>query len=216
MEGERMERREHWENVYRTKTPDTVSWYRPHLETSLAFIERAAKNKHAAILDIGGGASTLGDDLVAAGYEDVTVLDVSETALDLARERMGEAAKRVHWIAADFLKPELERQRYDICHDRAVFHFLNDAAERERYFEQVDRILRPGGALILATFAIDGPERCSGLSVSRYDVGAMTRVAGGGFVVVDSQRESHRTPWGSGQEMMYFLLRRSTSSLLNR
>src|SRR5215469_12421640 len=110
-----MERREHWESVYRTKVADAVSWYRPHLETSLALIEGAAKSKGAAILDIGGGASTLVDDLLAAGFEDVTVLDVAEPALEVARERMGESAKRVRWVTADFLDSELEANRYDVC-----------------------------------------------------------------------------------------------------
>jgi ubiquinone/menaquinone biosynthesis C-methylase UbiE len=208
-----MERRDHWENVYRSKAANAVSWYRPHLEVSLELIERAAESKGAAaILDIGGGASTLVDDLMAAGFGDVTVLDVAESALKIAQERIGEAAKKVQWVAADFLEAELEPQRYDICHDRAVFHFLNDAVERERYFDQVSRILRPEGAMIVATFAVDGPERCSGLSVSRYDEDAMLRATGGRFEVAASQRESHRTPWGSVQEMMYFVLRRSTSS----
>jgi len=203
-----MERREHWESVYRTKAADAVSWYRPHLETSLALIEGAAKSKGAAILDIGGGASTLVDDLVAAGFEDVTVLDVAEPALEVARERMGESAKRVRWVTADFLDSELEANRYGVCHDRAVFHFLNEAADRERYFEQVSRVLRPEGTLIVATFALDGPERCSGLSVSRYDEDAMMCAAGERFVVTESRRETHRTPWGSVQEMMYFVMRR--------
>lgn len=207
-----MERREHWESVYRSKAASLVSWYRPHLEVSLAWIERAAGSRRAAILDIGGGASTLVDDLLAAGFEDVTVLDVAEPALEVAQERLGEAAKRVRWVIADFLDAELEAQRYDICHDRAVFHFLTDAAEQERYFDQVSRILRPEGTLIVATFALDGPERCSGLSVSRYDEDAMLRATGGRFEIAASQRESHRTPWGSVQEMMYFVLRRSTSS----
>lgn len=201
--------REHWENVYRSKAADAVSWYRPHLEISLGLIERSAKSKTAAILDIGGGASTLVDDLLAARFEDLTVLDVAEPALAVARERLGDASKRVRWVTADFLDTELESQRYDVCHDRAVFHFLNEPADQIRYFEQVSRILRPDGTLIAATFAMEGPERCSGLRVSRYDEDAMRRVAGGRFAVVESQRESHHTPWGSVQEMMYFVLRRS-------
>ncbi len=164
-----MGRRAHWEDVYQRKAPTEVSWYRPHLETSLALIENAAKSRQASILDIGGGASTLVDDLIAAGFADVTVLDLAEPALEVARGRMGEAAKKARWVAADFLEAELETERYDICHDRAVFHFLTDAVERERYFDQVSRILKPEGVLIVATFALEGPERCSGLNVSRYD-----------------------------------------------
>lgn len=207
-----MERRSHWETVYRSKAADAVSWYRPHLEASLALIERLAVTKRAGILDIGGGASTLVDDLLERGFEDVSVLDVAEPALEISRNRLGEAAKQVRWIAADFLSETLETERYDICHDRAVFHFLNEATERERYFDQVQRILRPQGALIVATFALNGPERCSGLDVSRYDEDLMTQAAGAPFELQEARRESHYTPTGSLQEMMYFVLRRSTSS----
>ena len=203
-----MERRTHWEGVYRSKAADAVSWYRPHLEVSLALIEGVAKSKRAAILDIGGGASTLVDDLLAAGFEDVSVLDVAEPALEVARLRLIDAARKVRWMTADFLDATLEAEGYDICHDRAVFHFLNDPADRERYFDQVDRILRPEGTLIVATFALEGPERCSGLPVSRYDEAAMIQAAGERFTIAASQRESHRTPWGSVQEMMYFVLRK--------
>ncbi len=202
-----MGRREHWEHVYRSKAANAVSWYRPHLEASLGLIEQEARSRQAAILDIGGGASTLADDLISAGFEDVTVLDVAEAALEVARERMGEAAKKVRWVAADFLEAELEAKRYDICHDRAVFHFLTDGEEHGKYFDQVNRILTADGVLIVATFALEGPEKCSGLNVSRYGKDAMARAAGGRFTVAGSQRESHHTPWGSVQEMMYFVLR---------
>lgn len=206
------DRRTHWEDVYRRKPASEVSWYRRHLEVSLALIEGCAASKRAAILDIGGGASTLVDDLLAAGYEDVSVLDIAEAALEVPRARLGSAATKVHWLAEDFLSAELERERYDICHDRAVFHFLGDAGEKKRYFEQVQRILRPNGSLIVATFALEGPSRCSGLEVSRYGEAEMKAAAGTAFAMVSSQRESHRTPAGSVQEMMYFVMRRSTSS----
>ncbi|HEX7159037.1 MAG TPA: class I SAM-dependent methyltransferase [Edaphobacter sp.] len=201
-------RREHWESVYRTKAANAVSWYRRHLEVSLALIKWAASSKRAAILDIGGGASTLVDDLVAEGFGDLTVLDIAEPAIELARLRMGESANSVRWVTADFLDSELEPQRYDVCHDRAVFHFLTDAAEQQRYFDQVDRVLRPKGTVIVSTFAMDGPERCSGLVVSRYNEDVMRQVAGERFEIAASQRESHHTPSGSVQEMMYFVLRR--------
>ena len=202
----------HWEDVYRKKSAGSVSWYRPRLELSLDLIRRFAKSKEAAILDIGGGAATLVDDLLAAGYKDVSVLDLADTALKVSRERLGEAETNVTWVVGDFLSIGLEESRYDICHDRAVFHFLGEAEERNRYVDQVRRILRPGGVLVLATFAVDGPERCSGLPVSRYDEATLMAVVGARLELVESRRESHRTPSGQTQEMTYFVLRRSTSS----
>jgi ubiquinone/menaquinone biosynthesis C-methylase UbiE len=175
-------------------------------------IKWATASKRAAVIDVGGGASTLADDLLEAGYDDVTVLDIAEPALAVVQERLGSAVSKVRWVVADFLEAELEAQRYDVCHDRAVFHFLNSDDDRKKYFAQVNRILRPGGMLVVATFALGGPKRCSGLSVSRYDEAAMKQTAGEGFVLVGSRRESHRTPLGSVQEMMYFVLRRSESS----
>ena len=207
-----MDRRQHWETVYGAKSACEVSWYRPHLEASIALIESCAQSKQAAILDIGGGASTLVDDLLSAGFEDLSVLDIAESALDVARRRLGSAGSRVRWAAEDFLNAKLEPQGYDICHDRAVFHFLTDAEEKKRYFEQVERILRPAGSLILATFALEGPSRCSGLDVTRYGEEQMKEAAGAAFELVSSQTESHRTPGGSVQEMMYFVMRRSTPS----
>src|SRR5215471_2097720 len=206
-----MDRKAHWEGGYRRKAATAVSWYRPHVELSLNLIDRIAQTKRAAILDIGGGASTLVDDLLAARFDDVTVLDIADGALEASRHRLGDAAKRVRWIASDFLTAALEPERYDICHDRAVFHFLRTAEDKTAYFEQSARILRPQGALILATFAPEGPERCSGLEVSRYDEAALQLVLGDRFKIVESQRDSHHTPAGKVQEMMYFVLRRSAS-----
>jgi len=151
------------------------------------------------------------DDLLATGYDDVSVLDIADDALAASRLRLVDAAKRVKWVAADFLNAKLEEQRYDLCHDRAVFHFLNAAEEKVAYFEQARRILRPDGVLILATFALDGPQRCSGLEVCRYDEAALRNVIGGRFELLESRRDSHHTPAGSVQEMMYFVLRKSTS-----
>ncbi len=207
-----MNRRTHWDEVYRAKSAVSVSWYRPHLELSLELMERYSASRQAAILDIGGGASTLVDDLLGAGYEDVTVLDLAAGALAVSQQRLGEAATSLGWIAADFLQAELEAERYDLCHDRAVFHFLGTEEERELYREQVGRILRPGGVLVLATFAVDGPERCSGLPVSRYDEAGLMQVVGDRFGLVESQRHSHVTPSGQTQQLMYFVLRRSTST----
>jgi ubiquinone/menaquinone biosynthesis C-methylase UbiE len=206
-----VDRQAHWEKVYSEKAVTSVSWYRPHLETSLELIDRFVATKGAAILDIGGGASTLVDDLLAAGYENVSVLDIADEALEASRVRLGDAAERVKWMAADFLEATLEDQAYDLCHDRAVFHFLNAAEEKVAYFKQARRVLRPNGVLILATFALDGPPRCSGLEVSRYDEAELTKVIGDSFELFESRRDSHVTPAGSEQKMMYFVLRKSTS-----
>ncbi|MEO6910649.1 MAG: class I SAM-dependent methyltransferase [Edaphobacter sp.] len=202
-----MDQRSHWENIYRSKNATSVSWYRPHLELSFELIRRAAQSKKSSILDIGGGVATLVDDLVRDGFEDVSVLDIAAAALEVSQQRLGEAAKQVTWIAADFLNAELEPRRYDICHDRAVFHFLNLPEERAKYVRQAARILRPGGVIILATFALDGPERCSGLPVSRYDETSLLKELGGCFELVESHGETHHTPSGQGQQLLYCVLR---------
>ena len=206
-----MDRQAHWKKIYREKPATQVSWYRPHLEASLNLIARFAVSKHKAILDIGGGASTLVDDLLAAGYDDVSVLDIAEDALAVSRLRLGDAAQRVKWVVADFLDAALEEDRYGLCHDRAVFHFLTGTAEQAAYFRQVARILRPEGVLVLATFAFDGPQRCSGLEVTRYDEAALKKAFGERMTLVESHGVSHHTPAGAVQEMMYFVLRKAAS-----
>lgn len=202
-----MDPRAHWEDVYRSKSTTSVSWYRPHLEMSFQLIQHGAQSKRTSILDIGGGAATLVDDLVRYGFEDVSVLDIAPTALEVSRKRLKSVAKQVTWIAADFLNAKLEERRYDICHDRAVFHFLSRPEERAKYVSQVMRILRPAGLLILAAFALDGPERCSGLQVCRYDEASLLRELGGAFEFVESHGEAHRTPSGQSQQFMYCVLR---------
>ena len=210
-----MDRQAHWEGVYREKAATALSWYRPHLELSFELIQRVAETKRAAILDIGGGASTLVDDLLGAGFDDLSVLDIAEAALSASQHRLGQAARKVRWITEDFLNAQLEPQRYDVCHDRAVFHFLQTEEERAMYIEQAAHILRPKGWLILATFALDGPERCSGLEVSRYNEAALKNIVGNRFQIIESRRDSHQTPAGNLQEMMYFVLHRSKFSPTN-
>lgn len=193
----------HWESVYKKKAPDEVSWYRPHLERSLRFIDAAGLPRNAAIIDVGGGASTLVDDLLERGYSDVTVLDLSAAAMARAQERLGERAKDVHWLTGDVTQVALPERRFDFWHDRAVFHFLTDDAARERYVAAVRHALKPNGHVLVATFGPEGPERCSGLPVARYSAEGIHQQFGGEFRRVGSEREIHTTPWGSEQEFVY-------------
>lgn len=198
-----MDARTHWEKIYTTKAPDQVSWYRPHLETSLALIERSAPDRAASIIDIGGGESTLVDDLLASGFQNITVLDVSQIAIDITRKRLGQAAERVHWLVADITQVELEPRAYDIWHDRAVFHFLTDATQRVAYVRQVARAVKPGGHVIVSTFGPGGPTQCSGLDVVRYDPESLHNEFGARFRLVESLNELHETPFGTTQKFLY-------------
>ena len=193
----------HWEKVYTTKTPDQVSWYRPHLETSLALIERAAGGYSASIIDVGGGESTLVDDLLARGYNNITVLDVSQTAVDVTKRRLGLAAERVHWLVADITEAKLPRSTYDVWHDRAVFHFLTAAEQRAAYVRQVTHAVKPGGHVIIGTFGPEGPTKCSGLDVIRYDADSLHGQFGVRFRLEESSKELHRTPFGTTQQFVY-------------
>ena len=193
----------HWETIYKTKPADAVSWYRPHLEFSLGLIERAAASSAAAIIDVGGGESTLVDDLVRRGFHNVTVFDISATALDATQKRLGQAAEQVLWISGDVTKVSLPRHSFDVWHDRAVFHFLTADEDRGAYVRNVLNAMRPGGFVIVSTFGPEGPTRCSGLEVMRYDAEALHRQFGAGFRLVESSKELHYTPWGAAQQFLY-------------
>lgn len=197
----------HWESVYQSKATDEVSWYRPHLDVSLRLIEDAAPDRTSAIIDVGGGEATLVDDLVRRGYRDVTVLDVSQVAIDVAKRRLGAAAASVNWITGDITQIELETARYDLWHDRAVFHFLTEAEDRAAYVRQVARAVKLGGHVIVATFGPEGPEKCSGLDVVRYDPASLHGQFGAKFRLLDSVTELHETPWGTPQQFMYCFCR---------
>ncbi len=194
---------DHWESVYGAKAPQDLSWYRPHLDRSLKFIDQARLSPDAAIIDVGGGASTLVDDLLARGYRNVTVLDLSEAAITYARTRLGNSADRVTWIVGDITRVNLPRHRYDFWHDRAVFHFLVEANARGRYVSKVQHALKPGGHIVVATFGPEGPERCSGLPVSRYSPEGIHDQFGDQFTKIGSDGELHHTPWGTEQEFVY-------------
>jgi ubiquinone/menaquinone biosynthesis C-methylase UbiE len=199
-----MDPKAHWENIYATKAPNQVSWYQDHPALSLDFIRRTGIETGAALLDVGGGASTLVDHLLADGFQRLTVLDLSGAALRLARQRLGPAAAaRVNWIEADITAAPLPEHAYAVWHDRAVFHFLTQPADRQRYVAQVRRTVRPGGHVIVATFAADGPERCSGLTIARYDPAHLHAEFGHAFRLVDSAHETHQTPFGTEQKFIY-------------
>jgi 2-polyprenyl-3-methyl-5-hydroxy-6-metoxy-1,4-benzoquinol methylase len=194
----------HWEKVYAGKTPEGVSWYRPHLETSLALIGRATiGNKSASILDVGGGESTLVDDLLERGYENITVLDISQVAVDVTRKRLGPAAARVRWVTGDITQVQEEPSSCDVWHDRAVFHFLTAPGERLAYVRNAARTVKPGGHVIVSTFGPEGPAKCSGLDVMRYDAESLHAEFGVRFRLMESSKELHRTPFGGTQQFLY-------------
>jgi ubiquinone/menaquinone biosynthesis C-methylase UbiE len=202
-----MTQKEHWEGIYRLKSPTEVSWYQPEARLSLELIRRVTPDLDAPIIDVGGGASTLVDGLLDSGYRNVTVLDLSEAALDNARQRLGARSERVTWIASDILEVTLPKGGYAIWHDRAVFHFLTNNEDRKRYVAQTSRAVREKGHVIVASFAPDGPQRCSGLEVVRYSPSTMHAEFGEGFQLLDSRREDHHTPGGATQAFVYCLCR---------
>ena len=201
-----MAQREHWERIYRSKAASDVSWYQAAATVSLELIRRVAPDLNAPIIDVGGGASTLVDGLLDLGYHAVTVLDLSGAALEVARNRLGPRASRVTWVEGDILTVPFA-SRFAVWHDRAVFHFLTDPQDRERYVGRTRDAVQPGGHAIVASFAPDGPTRCSGLEVVRYSPEEMHAEFGAGFRLVDSVREEHHTPSGATQAFVYCLCR---------
>ena len=193
----------HWEKLYRTRKPDEVSWYRPHLELSLELIAEAAPSLDARIIDVGGGESTLIDDLIARGYRNLAVLDVSSTALEVTRKRLGTSADMVSWLCGDVTTFAFAEHGYDVWHDRAVFHFLTDPNDRAAYVRQVARAVKPGGRVIVAAFGAEGPTKCSGLDVVRYDPEALHDEFGAKFQLTRHLTELHQTPQGKIQQFVY-------------
>ena len=200
-------RQAHWENVYATKGENEVSWFQESPAPSLELIVQAGAVSNSAIIDIGGGASRLVDNLIEQEFQDVTVLDLSGAALKAAKARLGARAERVHWIVADATTFEPAKS-YDIWHDRAAFHFLTDEKDRTAYIARLKRGLKIGGHAIIATFALDGPEKCSGLPVARYDSASLGQALGTAFKLVHAQRHEHATPWDSRQSFQFSVFRR--------
>ena len=206
-----MQPKHHWEKVYETKSANTVSWFQEHAEQSLRLIRETGVPLTASIIDVGGGASTLVDDLLEAGYHSLTVLDLSGAALAAAQKRLGSQAKSVRWIEANMTNAELPAHAYDVWHDRAVFHFLISAADRHAYVEAVLRAVKPGGHVIVATFAEDGPTQCSGLPVMRYSAGDLHAEFGSPFTLLRHEKEEHHTPTGNVQKFVYCYCRKENS-----
>jgi len=201
------DRKAHWEAVYGQKGETEVSWFQKSPELSLELIAALAPALNAAIIDVGGGASRLVDELVKRDYRDLTVLDLAQAALQAAQTRLGAQAAKVTWIAADATQWRPART-YDLWHDRAAFHFLTEPADRARYVERLTAGLKPGGHAIIATFALDGPEKCSSLPIVRYDAAGLGAELGEAFALVETQAHGHVTPWGSVQKFQFSIFRR--------
>ncbi|MGB8278778.1 MAG: class I SAM-dependent methyltransferase [Methylovirgula sp.] len=203
------DRQNHWDNIYTTKAETEVSWFQESPAPSLDLIRSMSATPQASIIDVGGGASRLVDALLGDGFEAVTVLDLSENALAAAKARLGPASSKVRWLAADVTTWE-PAEAYDLWHDRAAFHFLTEAADRAAYAERIARAVRPGGQVIIGTFALDGPERCSGLPVLRHDAVSIGAVLGDDFELIDMRRHDHMTPAGAIQRFQFSSFRRKS------
>lgn len=205
-----MQSKEHWERVYSTKATNAVSWFQEHAGLSQQLIRKTGVPLTASIIDVGGGASILVDDLVETGYKEITVLDLSAAALTATKKRLGPKGASVHWLEANITEVILPEHAYDVWHDRAVFHFLTTSEERRAYVKAVQRAVKPGGHVIVATFAEDGPTQCSGLPVVRYQAETLHAEFGESFDLIQHQKEVHHTPFGTTQSFVYcyFRLRR--------
>ena len=201
------DRQEHWEKVYAQRTPPEVSWYQAHPSISYELIVLTGIGPSRKIIDVGGGASVLVDKLLDNGYKDVTVLDISSKAIDYAKERLGQRAEQVTWVISDITEFEPPRP-YDLWHDRAVFHFLTDPNDRQNDVEAMKKALKPGGHAVISAFSLQGPPKCSGLHVERYNAEKMRRALGEGFEVVKSIAETHTTPSKIRQEFIYCYFKR--------
>ena len=201
--------RAHWDTAYQAKATDQVSWYRAHLEVSFQLLVKAGLSPRSRVIDIGGGASTLVDDLLDFGVQSITVVDLSPASLEISRQRLGARAERVDWRVADVTTLELPEESFDLWHDRAALHFLTAAAAAQAYVRTATRAIAPGGHAIIGCFATDGPERCSGLPVARRDPADIAALFGRPFSLVESRRELHSTPGGVPQQFAYALLRKS-------
>lgn len=198
-----MDAQAHWEYIYQTKSPEETSWYRPHLEISTGWVSAAVTGLSSSIIDVGAGESTLVDDLLAAGYRNLTVLDIAGAAIRKFQRRLGPAAQSVHWLKGDVTIAALPAHAYDLWHDRAVFHFFTEPEQRAMYLRQLVSALKPGGQVVMATFGPQGPEKCSGLHTKRYDAESLHHELGRRFHLVRSSVVKHQTPMGTMQQFLY-------------
>jgi SAM-dependent methyltransferase len=206
--GASMTQKEHWEQVYSTRLAEKLGWYKPRLDTSIRWIRELDLDKGAPVIDVGGGASTLADDLLDEGFESIAVLDISESALAITKKRLGRQADLVMWLSGDITTYALPQNRFELWHDRAVLHFLTGTEEQQAYCTNLLNTLRPGGYLIIAVFAHEAPPKCSGLAVRRYDHEELSSMLGDQFELVRHHKEKHITPRDIEQMYVYCLFRR--------
>lgn len=206
-----MQNKDHWEKVYSTKAPDSVSWFQQHADMSMRLIKASGLDQSGAIVDVGGGASTLVDDLLDDGYANLAVLDLSAAALAESRHRLGARSDHVTWVEADITRVTFAPHSIDLWHDRAVFHFLTTPEDREAYVRQVLHALKPGGHVIMATFGSEGPTQCSGLPVMRYAPDELHAEFGEAFTMLAHEEQVHHTPVGSEQQFIYCMCRKHTT-----
>ncbi len=198
-----MDSHAHWKSIYTKKVATKVSWFQEHADTSLRIIQQNEADKNARIIDVGAGASPLVDDLLLAGYTKLDVLDISAEALAITQKRLGDNQDKIVWHHANILDAELPKNYYDVWHDRAVFHFLTHEEDRARYVKQVCHALKSNGKVIISTFGPDGPRKCSGLPIIRYDHNSLHGEFGAGFKLIEHGQEDHLTPDGSVQKFVY-------------
>ncbi|MBB3169932.1 class I SAM-dependent methyltransferase [Simiduia aestuariiviva] len=198
-----MENKTYWENIYTTSAADSVSWFQTHADTSLHYINKLGLDKSCSIIDVGGGASTLIDDLIVNGYSNLTVLDLSKTALETAQQRLGDRTEHVQWIEADVTRVNLEKGQFDIWHDRAAFHFLTQPEDRIAYLKNLLHSVKINAHIIISTFSENGPNQCSGLPVARYSARSLQEQFGKKLLLVEHFQEMHQTPTGKTQEFLF-------------
>lgn len=199
---------EYWQNIYKTKKANEVSWFAPHLSSSLKLIESTGIHKNEPFIDVGGGASTLVDDLLVQGFTDISVLDISAEALEVSKKRLGKDAQKVNWMVGDITKMPLPKNHFSLWHDRAVFHFLTRADDREQYKKTLWSSLKPQGFAIIAVFSLVGPTKCSGLEIVRYSAETIFAELGSQFKLLSCSEKSHETPFGTTQSFIYCLLQK--------